>query len=105
VRPQVKEFSIDYTQCQNSAPSDSFAQLPSDKYSYSIGSSSVQPPSWQFTSDDSQTNAAERNLCRVTFDLPVELKKPVFMYYKRELPLFPHLARSLGLYPTFVSVD
>ncbi|GAA6050540.1 hypothetical protein JCM3770_005590 [Rhodotorula araucariae] len=80
---QVKEFTIDYTQCEFSAPNDTFEQLPSSKYSYSVDSSaSVQAPAWQFTHDESQANVAERSLCRITFDLPVELKKPVFMYYK-----------------------
>ncbi|GAA5984786.1 hypothetical protein JCM11641_002740 [Rhodosporidiobolus odoratus] len=80
---QVKEFTIDYTQCEFTAPNDTFQQLPSSKYNYHTGDdSSIQAPSWQFTHDDSQTDLATQNLCRVQFELPVELKKPVFMYYK-----------------------
>ncbi|BGP13045.1 hypothetical protein JCM10213_000950 [Rhodosporidiobolus nylandii] len=80
---QVKEFTIDYTQCEFTAPNDTFAQLPSSKYSYHTGdSAAVQAPSWQFTHDAAQTDLAIQNTCRVQFELPVELKKPVFMYYK-----------------------
>ncbi|GAA6025593.1 hypothetical protein JCM10207_001202 [Rhodosporidiobolus poonsookiae] len=81
---QVKEFTIDYTQCEFGAPNDTFQQLPSSKWNYHVGDegSSVQAPSWQFTHDAAQTNLSVQNTCTVQFDLPVELKKPVFLYYK-----------------------
>mgnify|MGYP001584378065 CR=1 FL=1 len=84
---QVKEFSIDYTDCQFVAPNTTFDSLPSSAYSYHVDSSSSAPtvaaPQWQFTHDAADTNASTANLCTLQFNLPVEMKKPVFMYYKR----------------------
>ncbi|KAK4699300.1 hypothetical protein P7C70_g6963, partial [Phenoliferia sp. Uapishka_3] len=83
---QVKEFTIDYTQCEFVAPNTTFDSLPSSKYSYHVDSSSsaapISAPQWQFTSDAADTNSSTRNLCTLQFQLPVEMKKPVFMYYK-----------------------
>lgn len=78
---QVKEFTIDYTRCEFDA-SDSASTIPNSKYSYNMGdSSNVSPPTWQFRTDDS-ANATQRNICTITFDVPVTMPKPVFMYYK-----------------------
>lgn len=91
---QVKEFTIDYTRCEFEAPNDTFAQLPSSKYEYRVGSSvSAQAPSWQFTHDEGAP-VGQQSLCRLQFELPVEMEKPVFMYYKRA-SLHPPL-RSLA---------
>ncbi|GAA5845838.1 hypothetical protein JCM11251_001818, partial [Rhodosporidiobolus azoricus] len=82
---KVKEFTIDYTQCEFSAPNDTFAPISRSRYSYRTNSdqdSSVQAPRWQFTHDASQTNLSIANTCRVLFEVPVTLEAPVFMYYK-----------------------
>lgn len=80
---QVKEFTIDYTQCQFVAPTSSFEPLPSDKYSYSGISGSIDPPTWQFTTDAGNADPARRQLCRLQFSVPEDLDSSVFMYYKR----------------------
>lgn len=87
--PQVKEFTLDYTNCANDAGTDSFEEMPSTQWSYSVDSSStIQAPAWQY-SQDTSAPVGQRDLCRITFDLPVELTKPVFMYYKREWSRLP----------------
>lgn len=41
-----------------------------------------------FTHDNSPSaNVATKNLCRLQFTLPTNMKAPVFMYYKRESKL------------------
>ncbi|ORY75987.1 ligand-effect modulator 3 family [Leucosporidium creatinivorum] len=80
---QVKEFTIDYTQCEFVAPNTSFDALPTSAYNYHVDSSSpVTPPTWQFTHDAAETNASIANVCRLQFQLPADMKAPVFMYYK-----------------------
>ncbi|GAA6040139.1 hypothetical protein JCM8097_002049 [Rhodosporidiobolus ruineniae] len=79
---QVKEFTLDYTQCEYGAPNTTFEALPRSKYSYRTNSdadSTVQAPQWQFTHDDAQTNLSIANTCRVQFTVPVDMKAPVFM--------------------------
>ncbi|GAA5823073.1 hypothetical protein JCM5353_007876 [Sporobolomyces roseus] len=80
---QVKEFTIDYTQCEFTAPNTTFSPLPSSDYSFRLETDQSPPaPTWQFTHDEASTDVTTQNLCRVQFELPVELKAPVFMYYK-----------------------
>lgn len=95
---KVRDYTIDYTQCEFVAPNDTFAQVPSSDYSYHLGSGvSAQAPSWQFQ-HDANGAVGQQSLCRINFELPVELKAPVFMYYKRapsSLP-FPEALASSG---------
>ncbi|GAA5964724.1 hypothetical protein JCM21900_003011 [Sporobolomyces salmonicolor] len=80
---QVKEFTIDYTQCEFTAPNTTFAALASSDYSYRVNTADpIAAPTWQFTHDDAAANVSVQNLCRVQFQLPVKMEKPVFMYYK-----------------------
>lgn len=82
----MKEFSIDYTSCEFVAPNTSFASLSPSLYSYHVGASSpVAAPTWSFTHDAAPgANESRRSLCRLQFQLPGDMKAPVFMYYKRE---------------------
>lgn len=76
------------------APNTSFDALPSSAYSYHVDSSApITPPTWQFTHDSAETNASINSLCRLQFQLPSDMKAPVFMYYKRE----SRRARALGI--------
>ncbi|KAI8459895.1 endosomal protein [Phakopsora pachyrhizi] len=91
---RVNEFTIDYTDCDVSAPqvqasadtTSGFQELPSNKYSYHIASSSNQtvpsPPTWLFVNNQTSQNASLRSLCRLSFQVPTALNPPVFMYYK-----------------------
>ncbi|GAA6062324.1 hypothetical protein JCM10212_006876 [Sporobolomyces blumeae] len=80
---QVKEFTIDYTQCEFTAPNTTFSALPTNDYSFRLNSDdAVQAPTWQFTHDDAEADVSRQNLCRVQFELPTKLDAPVFMYYK-----------------------
>lgn len=82
---KVHDYTIDYTACEFQAPNNTFEQLPSSKYSYHLGTSeSVQAPSWQFQYDPN-AEVGRQEVCRINFELPVQLDAPVFMYYKREL--------------------
>lgn len=82
---QVSDFTIDYTQCEFTAPNTTFADIPSDAFSYSISGSSSTPivtPQWQFTRNTAETNVAQQNLCTIQFTVPKTLESSVFMYYK-----------------------
>ncbi|GAA5998891.1 hypothetical protein JCM5350_003661 [Sporobolomyces pararoseus] len=80
---QVKEFTIDYTQCEYTAPNTTFSPLPTSDYSFRLNSDDSPPaPTWQFTRNEQEQDVGRQNLCRVQFELPTEMKSPVFMYYK-----------------------
>ena len=79
---QVKDFTIDYTQCQFDAPSGEYQTLPPSKYSYHMSNAPTTLPSWQFNNDTASTDVATQAVCTLHFSLPDELSAPVFMYYK-----------------------
>ncbi|KAM0752481.1 endosomal protein [Meredithblackwellia eburnea MCA 4105] len=81
---QVKEFTIDYTQCE--LQTDTFSDIPSNKFSFhmdaSLAESGGSAPQWKFVNDSTNTNLTTQRTCTLQFSLPSEMKKPVFMYYK-----------------------
>ena len=86
----VKDFTLDYTQCEFAAPSATFAPMPAGAYHYHSGASSAIPaPEWSYTaSPRNETNIAVDRVCRIRFTVPNDMKRPVFMYYKRQ-PFIP----------------
>ena len=82
---KVSEFTIEYTGCEFSAPNTTFANIPSDKYSYHMSGSDSTPvvaPQWQYLQDTSVANVAQQRRCTIQFTVPKELDHSVFMYYK-----------------------
>jgi hypothetical protein len=82
---QVSEFTINYTQCEFSAPNDSFADMPSSQYSYHMSGDNttpLNPPQWQFQRNEAETDVARQNRCTVQFTVPRTMDHSVFMYYK-----------------------
>lgn len=78
---KVKELTIDYTDCEFTAPNDTFADVPSSKYTYHVGDASFGAPSWKYNADPGAAIDA-RSVCTVQFDVPVTLDPSVFLYYK-----------------------
>lgn len=80
----MNEFTIEYTNCNTSAPTGSFADLDSSLYNYRIngGNGSFAPPSWQYFPDPANADVSLRERCTLQFSLPTDLQPPVFMYYK-----------------------
>ncbi|KAG0242826.1 LEM3/CDC50 family protein [Mortierella sp. GBAus27b] len=82
----VAEINIDYTNCDNAGPT--FTQIPQDAYSVNFprADSNGDPPeyrSYQGVSQVSINNVSwPVTKCTVKFDLPANLKKPVFVYYR-----------------------
>ena len=81
---QVSEFTINYTNCEFSAPNTTFADIPSDQYSYSISGNGQIPftnPQWSFNSNLAAA-AGQQYACTLRFTVPKTLDASVFMYYK-----------------------
>jgi hypothetical protein len=81
-------MTFDYTDCDrlsNSSPSSpSFSNLT--KYSYRLRSqaahASINPPQYAFINDSSNSDVTQRQRCIISFDVPVDLKPSVLIYYK-----------------------
>ncbi|KAF9932081.1 hypothetical protein FBU30_009011 [Linnemannia zychae] len=80
----VAEIVIDYTNCAGAGPN--FIQIPSDFYTANFPGSSGDgnPPEFKaIPSVGASVNATwPTTKCTIKFDIPVTMKKPVFMYYR-----------------------
>ncbi|KAF8502447.1 transcription regulator [Gautieria morchelliformis] len=70
----VSQITLPYTDCDKQGPT--FSNLPDANYQLRSSDSglSPSPPLWTYNSS-SQT-------CTIQFELPADLQKPVFLYYK-----------------------
>jgi len=72
---QVSMIKLDYTDCASAT--SGFSTLP--KYQYNLRSADAKlsfvPPQWSYSSQPNST-------CRIRFELPAELKPPIFLYYQ-----------------------
>ncbi|KAF9907291.1 hypothetical protein BX616_000471 [Lobosporangium transversale] len=80
----VAEVNIDYTQCDKVGPT--FVQVPQDSYSVNFPGSSGDgvPPEYKSIPAVGSGNGEtwQTRKCTIKFNLPVTLKKPVFVYYR-----------------------
>ncbi|KAJ5156521.1 Meiotically protein [Penicillium capsulatum] len=73
----VQEIAIDYSQCNASAPTDNWADIPSDKVSYTFKSQTPPKVYWL-----KYTNSTGSVTCRLQFKTPESMGPPVYMYYR-----------------------
>lgn len=85
---RVTTITLDYTQCDASAPTDgTFATMPSASYDYdlstssTVSKSSIPAPQWTFTNDTSASVGLQAR-CEIDFQVPYDLGPGVFLYYK-----------------------
>ncbi|KAI1314475.1 hypothetical protein EDD11_002138 [Mortierella claussenii] len=80
----VAEVVIDYTKCDKAG--STFVQIPQDSYSVNFPGSSGNGESPEFKAVPAVGSANNEmwptTKCTVKFNLPVTLKKPVFVYYR-----------------------
>ncbi|KAG8929235.1 hypothetical protein FRC01_004637 [Tulasnella sp. 417] len=77
----VTQITIDYTDCDQQ--SSTFAQV--NKYDYQLRAADshhdIVPPQYSFTSD-ANGPIGQKQACTIRFNVPADLKPPVFVYYK-----------------------
>jgi hypothetical protein len=86
---KVSQITLDYTNCDTlspSSPADTAALTPLPKYTYDLQTSDsklpVTQPRWAFSTDPNNSDPSAQKTCRIQFDLPADLKAPVFIYYR-----------------------
>ncbi|KXN90463.1 hypothetical protein AN958_04135 [Leucoagaricus sp. SymC.cos] len=87
----VSEMSFDYTDCEKLQPSTnaslSWSPLPSNKYSYRLRAGLDKlvpnPPRYAFLDNtaNSSVDIFNERQCIVEFDIPADLKAPIYFYY------------------------
>ncbi|KAG8694843.1 hypothetical protein FRC08_008229 [Ceratobasidium sp. 394] len=78
----VSQITLEYTGCENAG--SSLTNLP--KYSYNLRSSDSSakvstPPLWQ-TKTTAESTTTSGTQCLIQFELPADLRPPVFLYYR-----------------------
>lgn len=86
---QISQITLDYTECFNAganftATSSNFVDIPSSKVNYQLKNpqDTFANPQWSFQSLPNDPDVTKRYQCRLRFELPSDLKQPVFLYYK-----------------------
>ncbi|KAF9037005.1 cell cycle control protein [Hymenopellis radicata] len=88
----VSEMTFDYTQCENlpavdTLTDDAFQDLPSDKYTYRMKESGLNPSKPQYallnnTGNSTITDVSQQLECILRFNVPTDLDPTVLTYYK-----------------------
>ncbi|EMD87257.1 hypothetical protein COCC4DRAFT_44445 [Bipolaris maydis ATCC 48331] len=94
---QVQEISIDYTNCNNTAPQarldynaslgNDLEPIPSDRVSASFNGKQMQTaPQWGWARDNytfqPQGVTLETNVCILSFTIPADIAPPILFYYR-----------------------
>ncbi|KAG8809994.1 hypothetical protein FRC17_003145, partial [Serendipita sp. 399] len=87
--PQITQITLDYTNCINAGANftgstANFQDMPSSAVDYQLKNTqqTFAKPQWSFQSLPSDPDPTKRMQCRLRFELPDDLQKPVFLYYK-----------------------
>lgn len=82
---RIQDFAINYAECDTQANSDTWTDIPTEYYSYHFKSKVTTYPKWRLATNDSYVwddYEDERNICEIQFEVPNEMKGPIFLFYK-----------------------
>lgn len=93
---QVQEISIDYTNCNNTAPQarldynaslgNDLSPIPSSRVSATFNSKMQTAPQWGWARDNytfqPQGVTLETNVCILSITIPNDIKPPILFYYR-----------------------
>lgn len=81
----VQQIVIDYSKCLDLATYDSYSSIPTKYYLQHFKVSSDSGPKWVLQNTTVQLdggNSYDTTQCRIQFNVPNNVKGPVYMYYK-----------------------
>lgn len=82
---KVREFVIEYTDCESLANSDTWTELPSSAYDYRFHKDISIKPVWKLATNSSSVfadYADEQTICKLQFQVPESIGPHVYMYYR-----------------------
>lgn len=82
---RIKDLAIDYSQCENLASTEYFQAIPQEylDFNFPTQNSSYTPTaSWKLSQDNSQPFEDERNVCIIQFEIPDDMKGPIYFFYR-----------------------
>lgn len=81
----IQDFTIDYAYCSTLANSDYWTDIPTKYYTHHFKNKIEIYPKWKLSINDSSVwdnYEDERNICQIQFQIPSEMKGPIFFFYK-----------------------
>ncbi|TID30584.1 hypothetical protein CANINC_000829 [Pichia inconspicua] len=81
----VEEFTIDYAKCIELANSNYWTEIPDEYYTKSFKNEVTIKPQWKLSTNNSEIwndYPEERNICQIQFQIPNDLKNPIYLFYK-----------------------
>lgn len=81
---KIQDVTIDYSQCENLASEDHWLEIPSQYYTYNMKTKdhNILVPQWKLDTNSSQQFEDERNVCRLQFQIPNDLRPPIYLFYR-----------------------
>lgn len=82
---RIQEVMIDYTECENLASRDYYSEIPNKYVTLhfnGVKTADIAKPVWKLDTDESQQFEDERNVCRVQFEIPHDIKPPILFFYR-----------------------
>lgn len=80
----VQDLFIDYAYCSTLAREGYWQEIPSEFYTFHFKDSVTTPPVWRLAKNTSSVwddYPEEQNICQVQFEIPNEVKGPLFLFY------------------------
>ncbi|CAI4057506.1 hypothetical protein N7582_000877 [Saccharomyces uvarum] len=74
---KVQDLTINYSHCDTKASVNSFADIPKKYTKYHFKNKVESKPQWKLAEDESGEKS-----CELQFEIPNDIKKPIFIYYK-----------------------
>ena len=82
---RIQDFAIDYSKCEKLASSKYWTQVPDEflELNFKTKTKNIKHmPQWKLDTDESQQFEDERNVCRIQFEVPDDMKGPIYFFYR-----------------------
>lgn len=74
---KVQDLTIDYSHCDTKASTTAFEDIPKKYIKYHFKSKVENKPQWRLTENENGEQS-----CELQFEIPNDIKKSIFIYYK-----------------------
>ncbi|EGV64319.1 alkylphosphocholine resistance protein lem3 [Yamadazyma tenuis] len=81
---RVQDLAINYAHCEKLASADHWSAIPDEYLDYHLKDKSYKQPQWRLSKDESQQFEDESNVCEIQFNVPRDLKGPIYFFYRLE---------------------
>lgn len=82
---RIEDVMIDYSYCETNASLDYWSPVPDEyvRYRYK-GLPDVKTAQWKLDVDETQPFEDQRQVCRIQFHIPHQVKGPIYLFYHLE---------------------